>query len=257
MSNLLFQADTFVSSRALPTLSNIDDLIYIEKYETDAYGHWIFDNNDPLVSKSNGATLTVQAGATTQPVFSSIGVAIGASNGNALISGLTDDATQDVTMVLVCKTSDTTLNILGGTLTNSNSTTENGFGVFASANKTYINAKPLAASNTGGLSNVTTDQVITQTNYFLVAVTIAKSSKTLGIYTQQSNVESNKALIFSSVYDTSAKKVAVGNGYYTSTGAATQTVVEAIIYDKVLTVAQLQAVAARSKVRMLNRGIDF
>ena len=259
MSNLCIQVEGYVSPFAnqLPKVQT-EDLIYIEKYEADAYGHWLFGtDSSSLVDKVNARNLTVQAGATVQPTFNSNYVQLANQNGNALISDLVDAALTDITAIFVVKTSTAGLHIAGGNLPTSSSTTASGSGIFVSANKSYLNSKPAVANGTGFISNVTSGQVIDQVNNFLVAMSINKTTKQCLIYTMQSGIESSFSSAFSGTYENSPNHISVGNGYYTAAAGPTTSFAEAIIYDKALSVAELQAVATRAKLRQQNRGITF
>lgn len=260
MSNLCIQVEGYVSPFAgqLPTVQT-EDLIYVERYEADAYGHWLFGtDSSSLVDKVNARSLTVQAGATVQPTFSSNHVELANKNGNALISDLVDAALTDITAIFVVKTSTAGLHVIGGNLPASSSTTASGSGVFVNANKSYINSKPAVANGTGSISNATSNQVIDQVNNFLVAMSINKTTKECLIYTLQNGVESSFSSAFSGTYETSPNHISVGNGYYTASSAGpTTSFAEAIIYNKALSLAEIKAVAGRAKVRQEHRGVTF
>lgn len=261
MANLFFQATNFTSSRSnLPTLSNIDDIIYVEKYETDAYGHWVFGTDSTsLTDKVNNRTLTVQTGATTQPTFTANTVVLAAAMGNALITDLTDSAVQSTTFCTVVKTSVTALSILVGNLVNSANTVTSGQGIFASAAQGYITVKPATANNSGGANSFAPIPAvdITQTDFFFISSSHDKTSKTVVIYTERLGVGGTRQTIYTANYEASANKFAVGNGYYSGGSSGTLTFAEAIIYNKALTLASIQAVATRAKKRMTNRNITF
>ena len=259
MSNLCIQVEDYVSPFAgqLPVIQT-EDLIYIEKFEEDAYGHWMFGvDSSSLVDRVNARSLTPQAGAKIPPVYSTNHVQLENLGGNALISDLVDAAATNITAVFIVKVSTTGLHIIGGNLPPTASTTASGSGVFVSANKSYFNVIPLVANATGMISNVTSNQVIDQKNNVLIAISINKTTKLCVIYTQQNGVESSTTSAYTGTYETSPNKISVGNGYYTAVSASTTSFVEAIIYDKALSVAELQAVASRAKTRQANRGIAF
>lgn len=259
MSNLCIQVEDYVSPFAgqLPVVQT-QDLIYIEKFEADAYGHWMFGvDSSSLVDRVNARSLTLQVGATIPPVYSANHVQLANLNGNALISDLVDAAATNITAVFIAKASTAGLHIIGGNLPPSASTAASGSGVFVSANKSYLNSRPLAANATGMISNVTSNQVFDQTNNVLIAISVNKTTKQCIIYTQQNGVESSTTSAYTGTYETSPNKISVGNGYYTAASGPTTSFVEAIIYDKALSVAELQAVATRAKLRQQNRGIAF
>ena len=259
MPNLTFQNSDFISSRTdLPIIQNVTDVMPSARFETDSYGHWSFIGDTPLVDKVNNKLLTLQTGAAVQPIFSNAGVALTNANGSALLSDLVDSTTQNVTAIFVAKTTNNSLYILGMTLPTSSSTTENGSGVYLSADKAYLNVKPLAANGTGGISGLTTNQNISQTSYCLVAVSIDKAKKTALLYTMKNGVDSFMSTAFTSNYDVSTKKLSVGNAYYSvgEFGVKT-TFAEAVLYNKALSLNELRLVANRMKFRLAQNGISF
>ena len=259
MSNLCIQVEDYVSQFAgqLPVVQT-QDLIYIEKFEKDAYGHWLFgSDSSSLIDKVNGRSLTLQVGATIPPVYSANHVQLSNLKGNALISDLVDAAATNITAVFIAKASTAGLHIIGGNLPHSSSITASGSGVFVGSNKPYLNLKPLVASSTGMISNVTSNQDIDQTNNLLIAISVNKTTKQCILYTQQNDIESIKTTAYAGTYETSPNKISVGNGYYTAASGPTVSFVEAIIYDKALSVAELQAVATRAKLRQQKRGLTF
>lgn len=263
MSDLLFQATNFVSNRSdLPIIQNISDVLVSTRYEVDAYGHWAFYGDAPLIDKVHSRNLTVQAGAAIQPVFSSQGVALTNAKGSALMSDLIDNATTNVTAVYVAKTSGAGLFLMGMTLPTTGSTTENGFGAYISDateySKAYLNLKPAVANTAGGISNLTNNQNIGQTTPFLVAISVDKTKKTVTLYTFKAGVDSFVSSFFTSAYETANKALAVGNAYYTAAeGGARTTFAEAIIYNRALTVNELKAVARRCRARLSGKGINL
>ncbi len=258
MTQLFFQAKNFVSKRSLPKLSNVDDLLPNLEYE--AYGHWVFENTSAsLTDKVNNRLLTLQTGATVQPVYSESGVTISTAVGNALVSDLSDTSLQSVTLTAVVKCSNTQLAILLGNLVPSNSTTSSGLAGFASAGKGYLTVKPTAASG-GGFSSLAPVSGHIQTSNFFIAISVDKKTKKGIIYIQQNSAElTNEAVYTASVYENALNKFAVGNIAYTGSNvpANTATFAEAVIFDKALNLDEIKAVATRSKDRMKNRGIIF
>lgn len=259
MSNLTIQINDYVSpfAKYLPKVASIGDLIYVEKHETDAFGHWIFaDNSTSLVDKVNNRNLTLQSGATVQPIYTTNSVQLSAKAGNALLSGLSDTATQDVTVALVVKCNQTTLSILGGNLPFSASTTENGFSPFASANKVYQGLKPTKVAETGGFNSVTNNQSLTQTDYMFVVMSVNKSEKSGILYTQQNGVEADIESLYRAAYENSSN-IAIANSAYSKITSGSLVYAEAIIYNKALTLTEIKALAKRSKKRLEYRGVTF
>lgn len=259
MTQLFFQAKNFVSKRSLPKLSNVDDLLPNLEYE--AYGHWVFENTSAsLTDKGNNRLLTLQTGATVQPVYSESGVTISTAVGNALVSDLSDTSDQSVTLTAVVKCNNTQLAILLGNLLPSNSTTSSGLAGFASAGKGYLTVKPITAGGPGGISSLALASRHNQTTNFFIAISVDKATKKGIIYVQQNSAElTNEAVYTAPVYESALNNFAFGNNAYTGSNnpANTATFAEAIIFDKALTLDEIKAVATRSKNRMANRGIIF
>ncbi|WP_457792486.1 hypothetical protein [Acinetobacter baumannii] len=259
MTQLFFQAKNFVSKRSLPKLSNVDDLLPNLEYE--AYGHWVFENTSAsLTDKVNKRLLTLQTGATVQPVYSESGVTISTAVGNALVSDLSDTSTQSVTETAVVKCNNTQLAILLGNLVPSNSTTSSGLAGFASAGKGYLTVKTTAAAGSRGISSLALASRHNQTTNFFIAISVDKATKKGIIYVQQNSAElTNEAVYAAPVYESALNNFAFGNNAYTGSNnpANTATFAEAIIFDKALTLDEIKAVATRSKNRMANRGIIF
>lgn len=264
MSDLVFQSSDFVSSRTdLPSVKNVSDVLPTARYEKDAYAHWAFYESEPLKDKVNSRELTLQVGAAIQPVFTNQGVALTNAKGSALISDLNDGATKNITAVYIAQTTGLGLYLLGPTLTNSSSTTESGFGVYAGLDsqdsdkpKIYMNLKPKKADNTGGFSNVKTNQEVQFTTPFLVAISVDKIKKTATLYVLKGENDYFISTSYTANYEDSLKKIAVGNAYYTASESGTKTTfAETILYDKALTLNQLKAVAYRCKARLKAKGI--
>lgn len=257
MTHLFFKATGFSSSRSLPVLNNVEDLI--PKYEADAYGHWLFGGSaSSLVDVVNGKQLTLQSGATINPSYTENGVTISTAYGNSLLSDLTDGAAQNLTITAVVKCNNTALAVLLGNLLPTGVTTSSSCGAFVSASKAYATVKP-SVSGSGALNSLTPPDNVTQTSTFFIALSIDKSEKKVIIHLEQGAVDSSNEGTFTATYETSLNKIAIGNNAYTtSTSTAnTATFNEAIIYNKALSLNEIRAVALRTKSRLSGRGIIF
>ncbi|MFW1890455.1 hypothetical protein [Acinetobacter geminorum] len=264
MPNLTFQNSDFISSRTdLPIIQNVADVLPSTRFESDSYGHWAFYGDNPLKDKVNGRLLTLQTNAAIQPVYTNQGVALTNAKGSALMSDLGDTVTQNITAVYVAQTSGLGLYLLGPSLTNSSSTTESGFGVYAGTDsqdsnkpKIYMNLKPKKADKTGGFENIKTNQEVQFTTPFLVAISVDKAKKTAMLYVLKGDNDSFISTSYTASYEDSLKKIAVGNAYYTAAESGTKTTfAETILYDKALTLNQLKAVAHRCKLRLATKNI--
>lgn len=260
MTQLFFKAANFTSNRATVQLQKVEPLMQV--LENDAYGHWIFgENSSSLTDKVNAKSLILQNTASVLPSYTNSSVTISTALGNALQTDLIDSAAQNFTLCAVVKCNTTALSVLLGNLVPSSDASSSGFGAFASSGKCYLTAKPTAAAaaSSNGISSLTTTQNIAQTSNFFIAVSIDKSTKKGVLYITQNSVESNGESSFTGTYESSSKKIAIGNNAYTTsiTASNTATFSEAIIYDKALTLEQIKSVAKRSRERMSDRNIYF
>lgn len=259
MTQLFFKAENFTSNRSLPRLSNVEPLL--PNYEFESYGHWVFtSSSESLVDKVNFRNLTLQSGAVVQPTYSDTGVTVSTAVGNALLSDLADTSSQNITMTAVVRCNVTALSILLGNLVPSNNTSSSGLSAFVSTNKAYLTVKPTAATGaaTNGISSLTPSASINQTSNFFIGISVDKSTKKGIIFVSQGNTESSIDSVYSSsTYASSANKLAIGNSVYSSSNVTsnTATFAEAVIFDKALTLTEIQAVANRAKSRMSSRGI--
>lgn len=258
MNQIFFKANGFETKRYQPKLSNVEELI--PNYEYEAYGHWVFETSSAsLVDKVNNKVLTLQSGASYNPVYSTNGVTISTAFGNALVSDLSDTSDQSVTLTAVVRCSNTALAILLGNLVPSTSTTSSGLAAFASAGKGYLTVKPVAANNLSGISSLTPATGHTQTANFFIAISVDKANKKGIVYVKQNAVELTNEATYTAIYESSVNKYAVGNNSYSTstTLANTATFAEAVIFNKALNLTEIQAVASRAKERMNNRGISL
>ena len=257
MSHLFFKATGFTSSRDLPQLSGVEPLI--PNVENKAYAHWLFGGSaSSLVDVVNNKQLTLQPGATINPAYSENGVTISTAYGNSLLSDITDAASQNITMIAVVRCNTTSLAVLLGNLLPTGVNTSSSCGAFASAGKAYATVKP-SVSGSGVLNSLTPPASITQTSTFFIAVIVDKVAQKAVIHIEQGAVDSSNEGVFSSTYETSLNKIAVGNNCYTTSATTSNTATynEVIIFDRALTLAEIQAVATRSKERLANRNVSF
>lgn len=257
MSNVFIQLDYACKRTDLPKINDVQDIVYVEKFEASAYGHWLFLDSTPLVDRVNGRTLTQPVGATIAPVITTEGVRLSNQLGNGLISDLADGATTGITQFSVCKVSATALANIQGDLVGSASTTSSGTGVYISANKVYANMKPLIASNTGALNGTTVSNTVALNDFVLVAHCIDKLSKKMTLYVLDGVVENSVTNNFAPAYEANTNKIGIGNNYYSPGNSGLLTTIETIIFDKALTLAEIKKVAQRTKLRLENRGIVF
>lgn len=251
MTNLCIQVEDYVSPFAtqLPKVQT-EDLIYIEKFEGDAYGHWLFEKDSvSLIDRVNSRSLTLQAGATVQPEYSTNYVRLGAAKGQSLQSGLLDNAVTGYTVSGVVQPEDVSLMVLMGTLGATDA--PQGAGVFTSANKLYVTGRT-------GVSSLEPGLVLDMSKPAFISMSINKTSGVVNIVAMQNGVTFEKTATGAQVEAGTA--LSIGNSRYT-TSAGYNTLrnkfYEAIIHNKALSIAEMKAVANRAKVRQANRGLTF
>jgi|GEM_PF-4421017 len=250
MSNLCIQVEDYVSPFAgqLPVVQT-EDLIYIEKYEEDAFGHWAFGvNADSLKDKVNNRMLTVQAGSTVLPVYTENTINVSAAKGNALQSTLLDNTA--FTMAAVVKPDTTALTIIMGTLGGNDILS--GLGLFVGSDgKIYLTAR-------GGVSSVFMNFTIDNTKPAFLSLSFNPAAQQYAFVALQNDVMYEKTGI--SALTPSNLPLGFGNVQYTTSTAFNsikQKFYEGILYNKALTAAELKNVAMRAKVRQEHHGVIF
>ena len=249
MSNLTIQINDYVSpfAKDLPKVASINDLVYAEKYETDAYGYWLFANDSTsLVDKVNSRNLTLQSGATIQPIYGTNNVRLATKTGNALLTGL-NDSLSAFTQVSIVQPESTELTVLLGNL--GATSAPQGISMFASSNKVYLTSRTGVSSLDVGLN-------LDMTKPVLIGYSLDKTASTINFIAMQNGVMYTKTTP-SGAYSPANTELAVGNSRYTSSSTNYIKYYESIAYNKALTLSELQAVATRSKKRLEHRGINF
>lgn len=251
MSNLCIQVEDYVSPFAgrLPSVQT-EDLIYIEKYEEDSYGHWVFEKNSAsLIDRVNSRSLTLQAGATVQPEYATNYLQLGAAMGNSLQSGLFDNTVTGFTMSALVQPEDTSLMILFGCLGGLDFPT--GGGGFTSVSKVYLTIRT-------GVSSLDSGLALDMTKPVFISFSINKTTGTSNLVAMQNGIVVEKTR--NGVYVASAAALSVGNSRYTTSASYAplrNKFYEAIIHDRALSLSEMKAVASRAKTRQANRGIAF
>ncbi|WP_336956698.1 hypothetical protein [Acinetobacter johnsonii] len=251
MTNLSIQVDGYVSPFAsqLPKVA-VSDIIYIEKFEEDAYGHWLFGaDSGSLIDKVNSRALSLQSGATVQPMYGNGFVELGASKGNSLQSNLLDNVGNGFTVSGVVLPGTIDLMVLLGNL--GDNTAPQGAGIFASANKVYLTSRTTVSSLEAGL-------LIDMSKPFFISFSVNKTTTVVNIVAMQNGVTYEKTS--SGAYTGAASALSVGNSRYTTSAAYNSLknkYYEAIIHDKALSLAEMKGIASRAKTRQAYRGISF
>lgn len=257
MTQLFFKATSFRSNVATHTLSDVRALF---DYEADTIAHWIFDNNSEIVlTDMDGENiLSLQSGATIQPVFSTQGVEISTKIGNALLSDIYSEVGQSLTMSLVCKMSSvtagtTTAVMLMGCLP----TTGVGPAIWFQSSGTTLGINI-------GIRNTPTTDLIAIPNfmpaagqYFFVSMSIDKVSKTITGYAKNIGANSSANRTYTVASAKSTNPIALGNSHYGNEGIVQTTFAEAMIHPRALTLTEMQDLASRAALRCAKRGVIF
>ncbi|WP_104488831.1 hypothetical protein [Acinetobacter indicus] len=249
--NLTIQVENYVSPFAaqLPKIAT-QDLIYVEKFEEDAYGHWVFGGDaNSLVDKVNSRSLTLQAGATIQPEYGENYVRLSAAKGQSLQSGLLDSAVTDYTVSGVVMPEDVALMVLLGNLGSND--VGLGAGLFTSENKVYVTART-------GVSSVDAGLALDMSKPAFISMSVNKTTGVVNIVAMQNGATFENTATGAQVE--AAAPISVGNSRFTISAAYNtlkNKYYEAIIHDKALSIAEMKAMADRAKIRQANRGLTF
>ncbi|MDS7933594.1 hypothetical protein RMB03_20780 [Acinetobacter sp. V91_7] len=247
--NICIQIEDYISPFAsqLPKVET-EDLIYVEKYESDSYDHWMFgSDSNSLIGKVNSHTLTVQNGATVQPSYGDNYVDLSVKGGNALISQLLDSSVTGFTLSGLVKPRTSELSTLMGVL--GASSTSDGFGLFTVGEKLYATIRPQVSSWDVGI-------VLDPAMPVFTSISINKTAGTAVFCAYQDGMFYSKETGNLS-YVNSNLPLSIGNNRYASSVNSTTQHFESIIHTKALTVSQIQALAQRMKVRQEHRGVIF
>lgn len=249
MSNLCIQVENYVSPFAadLPKIQT-KSLIYVEKLERDSYGHWIFEKDaTSLIDRVNGHSLTVQAEATIQPIYTANNVKISAAKGNALISGLQDSTPLGYSISVLCLSDSTALSILAGVLGDTVDT--KGAGIF-STTKVFLTARTGVSSLDAGLTLDLTKPVF-------ASFSLNRQTKVANLVVMQNNITYEKTGAVSTYIEALAA-LSFGNSRYISAhSAGTIKFYEGVIHDKALSIQEMKDIAERIKERQAFRDVIF
>lgn len=251
--NLFFQLPISVADPSLPVIPAAD-IELLSPAESDAVDHWLLGVGDTsLVGIKSGRVLTPQG---TSHTYNDSSVVVPAWGG-ALVSDIADDV--NATICAVIKRPTQSLSTHGVIVFGSFSQVswQNGSGLSipngASLLTVQYGAAPVQASVLWG--------AIAQGDYVFVAMSEQLAADSDPKQTLLYIGGGNKSTTPSSTARTAsiARKVAFGNAAFDNASykAVGLEIAEAIVFANPLTVAELDAVYARSKIRMAGRGITI
>lgn len=246
MSDLFLQAKNFSTSRDMPKV-NVNDAIYVDRFELDSYGHWQFLGDTPLVDRVNARMMTQKTEATVTPVFKTDGVELTSATNSGLISDFIDGV-NSYTQISVLKTNTTALTMAQGTVNTAQISSNSG--VYLSSGSAHFHFKPQPTSTPPVIP--LGDGEISSNDFVLIAVSVNKQSRTFIGYLLNQGVESDVQRSTSFEYLNNNNNVGLGNTYYLSGNSGKLTVLETVIFDKALNLDQIKFAANRIKTRINN-----
>ncbi|WP_010604018.1 hypothetical protein [Pseudoalteromonas maricaloris] len=235
----------------MPVIS-ASDVEYLFPYEKDSYGHWAFGNIQPLVSKVTDKQLAEQS---ESPVYTDKFLTL-SGNGKALLSDFAD-SNIDCTVATVFRVdSYADVPVIFGSLS---SAAVGGGSVYLITNNDDQTANMYANYRGTNIGNSPIMTGLSANTWYFLAVTreVIDEAGNIGVKLKLNElpvVARNQTS--GTPYDDNAV-IACGQAYYpTSLGASTD-FAEFIIFDKVLTTDELNALYFRSKSRMAKLGINI
>lgn len=237
-----------VSRTDLPSI-NIDDADFLigDPYEDDAEGHWLFGTDSgSLVSRQSADTLTLQS---TAPTYFSNYLTT-AGFGNALLTPY-DDALAQTMCIVIQRPAAGGNKIICGAFRDESE----GSGIYQAGSTT---TGPKMRVWNHSAMDIAWPSGLDVGEWCFLALSenfpTAKEEKSYigGQTATQVTTGTSKTPA------TTETKIAIGNAYFNTYSAQTDVnVAEFIYFASALSVAQLDAVYARSRTRMENRGITL
>lgn len=257
MTQLFFKATSFRSNVAQHMLNDVQALI---DYEADALAHWIFDksSNSTLIDMDGYNALSLQSGATIQPVFSAQGVEISTKIGNALLSDIYSEVGQSLTMSVVCKMSSVVSGaanpvMLMGCLP----TTGVGPAVWFQTSGTTPGMNfGLRNSPATNIFNIPNFMPVAG-QYLFVSMSIDETAKKVTGYVRSLGLNGHADKVHTLTSARSSNPIALGSSHYGNEGIVQTTFAEAMIHPRALTLTEMQDLASRAALRCAKRGVIF
>lgn len=226
--------------------------------ETDAYGQWDFANNDnSLASLIDGKALALNASA---PTYYSDSLKIADGGLNGLLTDLDDRAA--MTFCAVAKLHPGTGSLENSVLFNSsNATASQGGGMGylswgASTNLT-INYQTRQQTTLASAVIPPGNAIVSGSGWVFLAFTRDDASPRTIYGGSLVATAADGSALGAKTLASPMRKVSIGNSYFPGDGTyySGARLAEAIIFTGIKTTAELAAIAARSKARMLRKGI--
>ena len=239
---------------ALPVIPQADIESFVS-WEIDSYDHWIFDkgNSTGLTGLSQSKVLALQGSA---PAYSSTHISLPGTSGNALLTDLTEVASQvdTIFMVLRLPATFTGFHFPFGTL-NTGSPLLGGASFLASPGSSYPRGTFLTYRGTS-LSSTTGPDIPAANQWYFLCVSrdFASATKSFRILLGGQTLQT--AAVTGTYTPAAGRLIALGNGYYATGGAtALFDIAEFGIFNRALSDAELGNLYSRRKLAAAARGI--
>jgi hypothetical protein len=248
--NLFTRLPITLTSSIYPVIPE-SDIEYLTDFEVGSYDHWIFNRGSAvdLVGRKAGKALTPQSDA---PTYGAGYLSLSNLAGKGLLSNLQETATGKYTVCAVVRepvAGSTALRVPFGTL----DMTAGGTGgmPFMSG---AANARKLYTAYTGLGASIDTGQAVPNASWLFIAASFDASVATKQLRTLIGGTAGNTQSPVAA-YTASPRAVALGNGYYTGGVAGNLDFADFILFDRALSMADLQAVYVRRKAKLAVGGI--
>lgn len=242
---------------ASSTLSTIpqEDIESFVSWEIDAYDHWIFDtgNSAGLTGLAQSKILTLQGSA---PTYSSTHISLPGTSGNALLTDLTETASQADTIFMVLRLPATFsgLHFPFGTL-NTTAPLLGGSPFFNNTANTYPRSSFLTYRGTS-LNSTSAPSVPTANQWYFLCVSRDFASVTKTCHTLLGGTSIQTVTVTGTYTPAAGRFIALGNGYYaTGTATASFDVAEFGIINRALSTTEVNNLYSRRKTIAAARGI--
>lgn len=236
----------YISNNSILPSYNYADLADVPEWEFDSWEHWCFDTgaSSGLTGRVNRRPLTLQGAA---PAYSADHVTLG-GQGNALLSDMDESHTWSICMVAKYPV---TASVFAGTSDNA-------------TNK----GSSLELRVGGSVGEVNADvEGMTPSEYRNLDISPSPTPGSIWLFAAMALDFAPgplRRLYASGQYDqftgdtgthTLNGKIAIGNKSKTTSLGASIEIAEAILYNRVLSLAEMQTIHARSRLRAARRGI--
>lgn len=245
--NLFTRLPLTLNAPTMPLIPEAD-VDYFVPYEPLAYEHWIFNKGDSsgLIGLKAGSLLTAQSDAPTYDVKH---LTLSSYYGKALLTGLEETATIEDTIAVVFRPGvlSSSLKLPFGTLGS------------AAGGSPFIGSNGQMYATYRGINNsLSYGAPLSADSWYFAAVSrnfsgASKAFKLLIGGTQVVETYTSNSYIPAPV----GRKIALGNGYYSSSVSNnTYDFAEFIVFPKAMSATELQALYERRKAKMVTSGIN-